>query len=474
MSDEVLGGGAPAPLRPARGSPAAALLRRQALWAAAAVGAMIACGLVLRLCGYVGGAYSWFGLSGALDDSWMPMGRAYARLQAGGAAPLYDLFFVEHVKFQYPPSSLLLYAGLDALGIRPGVAEINRLVWASILAMPVLIVMICVRLAGGGARRQGGPARLVLLGAFAAAALFFYPIMIAWRLGQVQALLNALFALACLLWLWDRRLLAGACIGLVCLVKPQFSLFLVWALIRRERTFAAGQAATLGIGLVVSVALFGLRNHLDYLAVLSYIAQRGEVFWDNTSVNGLMNGLMFPDQVLRFDYGAFPPPTRLVHTATLWSSLAIVAYALLRRGDRTARGAGAAGASILDFGTAAVAFTLASPIAWGHHYGVVLPVLVVLFFTLTEEPHADRRRLRLMLWSLCLVAIGNYWNVSERLAGTVAAPLQNWRLAAVLLLLGLLHRARAVTAEAPASFTAVPPDRRPAGPDPACPGLVRP
>ncbi|MFE1600630.1 glycosyltransferase family 87 protein [Methylobacterium sp. ID0610] len=416
---------------------------RPLLWAASAILAMIGCGIALRLSGYVGGAYSWFTFTGALDDSWMPMGRAYAHIVAGNPSPLYDLFFVEHVKFQYPPSSLLIYAAYDALGITPSVAALNRLVWFCILAMPVLTALICVRLMTTGPLREIGAIPGALLAtAFALAALFFYPIMIAWRLGQVQALLNALFALACLLWLWDRRLLAGACIGLVCLVKPQFSLFLVWALIRRETAFAAGQAVCLGLGLLVSVALFGFSNHLDYLSVLTYISQRGEIFWDNTSVNGLMNGLMFPDEVLKFDYSSFPPPTPLVRIATLWSSVLIVAYALVPR-------AGARRAAILDFLTAAMAFTLASPIAWGHHYGIAFPVLVILFFAIAADPDAARRRTRLILWGLCLVAIGNYWNISERLAGTVAAPLQSWRLVAVVTVLVLLHRVQAQTARSP-------------------------
>ncbi|ACL56000.1 glycosyltransferase family 87 protein [Methylobacterium nodulans] len=426
--------------RPRAHPPAAPLLRPPLLWAASAIAAMIACGIALRLGGYVGSAYSWFTLAGALDDSWMPMGRAYARITAAHPAPLYDLFFVEHVKFQYPPSSLLIYAALEALGITPGVPELNRLVWVSILAMPVLIFLICRQLIAQSPLRAGGAGPASLLAAlFAGAALFFYPLMIAWRLGQVQALLNALFALACLLWLWERRLLAGLCIGLVCLVKPQFSLFLVWALIRRETAFAAGQAASLGLGLAASVALFGLGNHLDYLSVLTYISQRGEIFWDNTSVNGLMNGLMFPDEVLKFDYSAFPPPTPLVRSATLWSSVLIVAYALFPR-------PGARRAALLDLSTAAMAFTLASPIAWGHHYGIAFPVLVILFFALAGDPDAPRRRGRLVLWGLCLVAIGNYWNISEHLAGTLAAPLQSWRLAAVLAVLVLLHRLQAEAA----------------------------
>ena len=83
------------------------------------VGAAVLAGIVLRLTGFVGGAYSWFFLSGAGDDSWMPMRLAYARAIGQSPGSLSDLFLVDHVKYQYPPSSLLLYSAFDFLG-RPG------------------------------------------------------------------------------------------------------------------------------------------------------------------------------------------------------------------------------------------------------------------------------------------------------------------------------------------------------------------
>src|SRR5271154_5344210 len=47
----------------------------------------------------------WLWLRGdALDDSWAPMIRAYTWFQEPHQSTLYqDIFFSQHVKFQYPP-----------------------------------------------------------------------------------------------------------------------------------------------------------------------------------------------------------------------------------------------------------------------------------------------------------------------------------------------------------------------------------
>ena len=234
---------------------------------------------------------------------------AYARATGASPGTLSDLFLVNHVKFQYLPSSLLLYSGYALLGIEPTDRAMNVLVWISVLATAPIVYFTCLRYMESHASTLGFSRRQarLLAGAFAVATLFFYPIMICWRLGQVQGLLNMLFAAACLAWLYDRRLLAGGLIGAIRLIKPQFSLFLLWGLLRRQHGFVAGQAAVLGCSLLLSVLLYGVQAQLDYLQVLSFISRHGEIFWDNTSVNGLLNRFIHPDQTLVFDYNGWPP-----------------------------------------------------------------------------------------------------------------------------------------------------------------------
>ena len=99
-------------------------------------------------------------------------------------------------------------------------------------------------------------------------------------------------------------------VGLMCLVKPQYALFVLWGALRREWRFAAAGAAVIGLGLSASLALYGWSDHVDYLRVIGFLSERGETYYPNESVNGLMNRLMGvaePDlyNVLRF--GPFPP-----------------------------------------------------------------------------------------------------------------------------------------------------------------------
>jgi alpha-1,2-mannosyltransferase len=396
----------------------------------------ILAGIALRLSGWVGGSYSWFILSRAGDDSWMPMGLAYDRVTGQTPGTLRDLFFIDHVKFQYPASSLLLYSALDLIGITPSVKALNVLVWLSVLATPFVVFQLCVEYIdkNAGSLRMSLPDKYLIATAFAVATLFFYPIMIAWRLGQVQALLNLGFAISCLCWVSDRKIASGALIGISCLIKPQFSLFLVWALLRRRNGFVLGQSAILGCGLLLSLLLYGWQNNIYYLDVLQYLSQRGETYWDNSSVNGLMNGIMHPDQVRIFKFLEFPPYIPAVYLPTVTTAVAIIAAALLI--NRTSP----ASESLLDFMTAALSFTLASPIAWGHHYGIAMPILAIVFIEIVRQTCGLRRRNFLIGWGVCFLLFSNNWNVTVLLSGTSAALLQNWRLVAVLGLLWMLYR----------------------------------
>jgi len=406
----------------------------------------IVAGIVLRLSGYVGGAYSWFSFSSARDDSWFPMGLAYERATGVTPGTLRDLFFVDHIKFQYPASSLLLYSALDLLGITPTPKALNVLVWLSVLGTALAVYQTCVVFIDKyqSSLRLNSTDKYLIAAAFGIATLFFYPIMIAWRLGQIQALLNVAFAVACLCWLYDRKIAAGALIGVICLVKPQLSLFFIWALLRGQKDFAIGQAAAIAVGLTLSLALYGWDNHIYYLEVLSYLSQHGEVFWDNTTVNGLVNGLYYPEETLTWYYHSFPPYNPVTYALTMLSSVIIAGLALLVNRSSPSSG------SLLAFQTAALSFTLASPIAWGHHYGVVMPMLAITFLEIVRQTSGSSTRNYLLGWGACLLLFSNYWNITEHLAETPFAVLQNWRLVAVFGLLWMMYRLQsgaAVTAE---------------------------
>jgi hypothetical protein len=82
--------------------------------------------------------------------------------------------------------------------------------------------------------------------------------MAAFWLGQIQIWIDTGFTFACLALLANRKLAAGALIGLICLIKPQFGVFAVWALLRREWRFMLGAAITLVPCGLISLVFFGL------------------------------------------------------------------------------------------------------------------------------------------------------------------------------------------------------------------------
>src|SRR5690606_7149410 len=110
-------------------------------------------------------------------------------------------------------------------------------------------------------------------------------------IGQIQVWINCLAAILVWAWMTRRHVVAGIAGGLVCAIKPQIGLLLVWALLRRRYRFSAAFAATIGLLGVLSIGVYGLRENLAYLDVLGYMSRHGETFFNNQTVNGLLNRL---------------------------------------------------------------------------------------------------------------------------------------------------------------------------------------
>lgn len=405
-------------------------------------------GILLRLLGFTGGSYSWFLLWPGGSDSWFPVSAAYAYAIENPSESIYNVFFSQHIKFQYPPSSLLIYVVAELFGVSPTQSNLNVLVWLSILAMPVVIygIAIVYMEAHQKALGLGKADRLVIASAFAVSSLFFYPIMWAWPMGQVQALLNLFFTIACLCWLTNRKFLAGALIGAICLVKPQFVLFLLWGALRRQVGFLVGLLLVLGTGTSAAILLFGFFSHIDYLKVLSFISTHGEIFYANQSINGLLNralALGYESSWQGLPEGTpFAPYHPFVYAATLVSGVLINFYGIVqaRRSSESC--------SVFAFAIAALCFTIASPVAWIHHYGIMMPIFVLLFLEIARRGD-DQRGRPLFLWmGICFVVAANLVLANERWSGIAAFVdervnvLESYLLFAALGTLALLHRLR--------------------------------
>jgi alpha-1,2-mannosyltransferase len=392
--------------------------------------------------------HTWDVLQGrGCDDSWGIMSTSLEYARTPHETPLYtEIFFNRHLKFQYPPSSLFAIAGLLWLvgpdHIRTEECRVFDLPTAndilgwiflliSALSAAALLEIGLRQLAIPSTRRERVARTIIVL----ALALTFYPLVKAYTLGQIQNWLNGLFALALLCWVRDLKAPSGVLIGLMALVKPHYGLFLLWAALRREWGFAFAFAATLVIVVSASIAVYGWANHVDYLRVLSYLAERGETYYPNQSANGVLNRVMtLVDPTswysLTFNDNAFPPFSWFVYGGTLIASIILLASALLHRRhecdpDRT-----------FDLCTMMLSITMASPIAWEHHYGTIFPVFAVLLTSVI----GDRRRL--ILLTVSYVLISTFVPATNLLAETMFNVAQSYLLAGAIVVLVLLHTAR--------------------------------
>jgi alpha-1,2-mannosyltransferase len=369
-------------------------------------------------------------------DSWEPMANALRVWHGPSGFDVYSkMFFAPVEKFQYPPSALFLAMGLAA---GPNLGAISFETFTLVLSLMLLAVatniildrLMEIRGFDLGTPLQSGFRWMLVLGLM----LTFYPVVRAFALGQAQLWLDALFGMALAAWVTERRALSGALIGTVCLIKPQLGLFLIWGLIRKEWRFAAGLAGICAAVFSVSLVYFGLQNHLSYLNVLSYLSERGESFQANQSLNGLLGrlvGLEDPREFnnLQWDEG-LPPYNPVIYFGTLLSSVVILVPALAWRSDCNPI------VRALDFCTLALSATMASPIAWEHHYGVIFPIYAVVFITAWGNAWA----LAVLAASYLLAA--HYLPITGMLAGSPLNVVQSYLYFAAIALLLLMYGLR--------------------------------
>jgi len=205
----------------------------------------------------------------------------------------------------------------------------------------------------------------------------------------------------------------------------------VWGAFRREWRFVASGAIVIGPGLAVSIWRYGLHDHVEYLRVLSYIGRRGETFYANQSINGALNRLLFNGSSLEWQYHEFAPVHSLVYAGTLAAFVIFLAAAL----KRPVRGAG----TVVDLSIAALATTLAAPLAWEHHYGILLPIYAAVTpFVIAQRP-LGRWTAAAMIGSFLVAA--NYFQFTNHFAGTWLNPLQSYLLGAALMVWLIIYRA---------------------------------
>jgi len=372
-------------------------------------------------------------------DSWMPMGAAIRHLREHPETPVYsEVFFKDKIKFQYPPTALLF---LDVPQRIIGCSweslfrAINLLCWLCLPAIGVVFFSLFTRAAVSPGIKDDirlPASSLALLALMSLAAVgSFYPIMRSYYLGQIQTPMTLIAGLALVAWQRRQFGLAGFLIGLCCGIKPQWLAIIPWAILRRQWRMLIALTITVGVLFVLSIAAYGLSNYADYLSVLSFLSRHGESYFENQSVNGLVNRLFFDGDTLYWGGSVFPPFNPLVYVSTVASSLLILGIAMFWRMGKNP--------GSVDLALILLSLTIASPIAWDHHYGILLLIFaLVLPAAISQRPFGAWTTA--YLWLAFLLTSQTLDRITGLLANTYWYVLQSYLFFGAMMVVLLLYR----------------------------------
>ena len=372
----------------------------------------------------------------SMIDSWLPMGNALQVWRSPAGQDIYaKVFFAPGDAYQYPPAALFFAMMLDAKPAPVPTPLETFTLFAALAVVALSTAYVFERMMTLRGFELGSPWQRALRWIFVAAlSLTFYPVVRAFELGQAQLWIDALFAAALAAWLARRPALSGVLVGAICLLKPQLSLLLVWGIIRKQWSFAGAIAAFCAVTFGVALIYFGLQNHLSYLKVLSVLSQHGESVYPNQSVNGLLGRLMSLQDPESFNNlkwrESLPPYHPLIYWGTMISSILILLPALLWRSDNDLI------QRTLDLCTMALSATIASPIAWNHHYGVVFPIFAVALIS------AWGRWVTVGMIGISYVVASHFLPFTGEFARSKLNFVQSYLFFAMLLLLAVLYELR--------------------------------
>jgi hypothetical protein len=153
-------------------------------------------------------------------------------------------------------------------------------------------------------------------------------------------------------------------------------------------------------------------------------------------MNGLLNRLLFNGNSLEFDPSSLAPYHPWVMAGAGLTSMILILAALYlpKSVSRTGRG------GTIDFCIVALTATMASSIAWTHHYGILLPIYAAATPRLLANRVFGRATLPYLGVSYALTS--NYLGIVHRLAQTRLNVLQSSLYVGALLLLVCLHALR--------------------------------
>lgn len=392
----------------------------------------------------------YFFLHTPYTDSWYVMVKALEHFDGLPGESVYEaLILKDTTKFQYPPSSLLIFdipKRFLSLSYEQLVDLFNKISWACIPLLAVIFYSLLNKSAHHLSRHEAitlpdheqikpeaRTNKVVWIALFVSAISVgtFYPILWSYQIGQIQTIMTMLTGLSLLAWQTKRYGVAGVLLSICCSFKPQWVVLVPWAIIRKQWNFLISFSITSTAIFLITGAFYGFKNWLDYLKVLTLIGRVGESYVANQSVNGLLHRLLMNGNNLEVTTNAFPPYHPAVYIATLISSLLILGLAMLWKRNQTP--------NLVEFSIVILSLTLASPVAWVHHYAVVyLFFALVIPLTFIYRPLGKWSFLYLLV--TYLLVSQNYGYIFSGLAKTPFNFLQSTIFFGIIMMLFYLYK----------------------------------
>jgi hypothetical protein len=125
--------------------------------------------------------------------------------------------------------------------------------------------------------------------------------------------------------------------------------------------------------ITASVAVFGWHNNLDYLGVLAGLSHKAQSHYANQSMFGTINRMIFNGENIGYTPYVYTPYIPWVYRVTVGTTLVLVGAVLVYPWKKL-RG------STADIAAMGIALVAASPMAWEHHYGIVVGIAAWAWF----------------------------------------------------------------------------------------------
>ena len=167
----------------------------------------------------------------------------------------------------------------------------------------------------------------------------------------------------------------------------------------------------------------------------------GESFYANQSVNGFLARILHNGNNTEWLEHDFPPFQPLVYWGTVLTSVLMIGFSLFAGWTKTDEKS-----LLTSYLSTALVVTMASPIAWEHHYGIMVSIYAcVLSLLLGTGP----RRRGLIVVAISYVLASNVFMFTNLAADSNWNFIQSYLLAAAALLVFVLYRYVAFTANRP-------------------------